>query len=118
LTVCCRCSGFFRHTPVDAPEHGQPSPSASRPGGTLAEFAAATGELAFQRRGQDRYGRTLAVVTLAVVTLPNGRCLNQELVRADAAWWFPKYAGGDRELERLPGRGPGRPAAASGPARP
>jgi hypothetical protein len=37
--------------------------------------------------GQDRYGRTLAFVTL-----PNGKQLNRELVRIGAAWWYRKYS--------------------------
>lgn len=37
--------------------------------------------------GQDKYGRTLGDVTL-----PDGRILNQELVRAGLAWWYWKYS--------------------------
>jgi len=35
------------------------------------------------------------------VILPDGRNLNQELVRAGLAWWYRQYARGDGALERL-----------------
>jgi endonuclease YncB( thermonuclease family) len=69
---------------IDAPETGQAF-------GTRATQCAAT--LAFGKtvvvsvRGLDRYGRTLGDVTL-----PDGRRLNQELVRAGCAWWFRRYS--------------------------
>ena len=46
---------------------------------------------------RDRYGRRLAEVFL-----PDGRSLNQELIRAGLAWWFRKYSKELRlgELER------------------
>jgi endonuclease YncB( thermonuclease family) len=37
--------------------------------------------------GHDRYGRVLGEVTL-----PDGRSLNEELIRAGFAWWFRKYS--------------------------
>jgi endonuclease YncB( thermonuclease family) len=52
-----------------------------------------TGDLAFgkevsvQVKDVDRYGRTVGVVIL-----PDGRNLNQELVRAGLAWWYRQYA--------------------------
>src|SRR3954451_24685760 len=46
--------------------------------------------------GKDCYGRTLADVTL-----PDGRNLNHELVKAGYAWCYRRYAPHDRELERL-----------------
>ena len=46
---------------------------------------------------RDRYGRRLAEVLL-----PDGRSLNQELIKAGLAWWFRKYSKDLRvgELER------------------
>ena len=44
----------------------------------------------------DRYGRTVATVSL-----PDGRNLNQELVRYGACWWFRKYAPKDKVLKEL-----------------
>jgi endonuclease YncB( thermonuclease family) len=60
-----------------------------------------TADLAFDRtvtvrtRGRDRNGRLLAEVVL-----PDGRSLNQELVRAGYAWWFRRYSR-DGRLARL-----------------
>jgi micrococcal nuclease len=61
-----------------------------------------TADLAFDRTvtvrttGRDRNGRLLGEVVL-----PDGRSLNQELVRAGYAWWFRKYSrdGGLARLE-------------------
>ena len=46
---------------------------------------------------RDRYGRRLAEILL-----PDGRSLNQELIKAGLAWWFRKYSKDRRlgELER------------------
>ncbi len=38
---------------------------------------------------------------MADVILPDGGSLNRSMVRAGMAWWYPKYAPADRELERL-----------------
>jgi micrococcal nuclease len=80
--------------------HGIDSPESGQDFGTRAKQAAS--EMAFgkivtvQPRGTDRYGRTVAEVTL-----PEGRSLNHEMVRLGMAWWFQAYAPGDRMLERL-----------------
>jgi endonuclease YncB( thermonuclease family) len=44
----------------------------------------------------DRYGRTVAEVTL-----PDGMSLNRELVKQGWCWWFRKYAPNDTELKDL-----------------
>lgn len=44
----------------------------------------------------DRYKRIVGEVILE-----DGTNLNQALVRAGLAWWYQRYAPGDRELERL-----------------
>ena len=44
----------------------------------------------------DRYGRLMADIVL-----PDGKSLNQELVRAGLAWWYRRYAPGNRTLARL-----------------
>jgi len=78
---------------IDCPERGQAFGSAAR------RF---TGDLAFgqnvvlRSHGTDRYGRLLAEVIL-----PDGRNLNQELVRAGLAWWYREYASEALELARL-----------------
>ena len=77
---------------VDAPERRQAY------GERAKRF---TADLAFDRSvtvrttGRDRYGRRLGEVVL-----PDGRSLNQELVRAGYAWWFRKYSR-DGRLARL-----------------
>ena len=69
---------------IDCPESKQPF-------GTRAKQF--TGDLAFGKtvavrvRDVDRYHRTVAEVIL-----PDGRNLNQELVRAGLAWWYQQYA--------------------------
>jgi endonuclease YncB( thermonuclease family) len=73
---------------IDAPEKGQAF-------GNLAKRF--TSGLAFGRsvtvrvRGRDRYGRTIADVFL-----PDGRNLNQEVVRAGYAWWYRRYSADQR----------------------
>lgn len=44
----------------------------------------------------DRYGRLVAEVYL-----PDGKCLNQELVRSGMAWWYRRYAPDDEVLAKL-----------------
>ena len=44
----------------------------------------------------DRYGRIVGKVIL-----PDGRSLNDELVKAGYAWWYRQYAPGEHELMRL-----------------
>lgn len=78
---------------IDTPERGQAFGSVAR------RF---TADLCFgqnvllREHGTDRYGRILADVIL-----PDGRVLNQELVRAGLAWWYREYAPEARELEAL-----------------
>ena len=77
---------------VDAPEKRQAYGERAR------RFAA---DLSFDQTvvvkatGRDRNGRLLGEVVL-----PDGRSLNQELVRAGYAWWFRKYSR-DVRLARL-----------------
>jgi micrococcal nuclease len=78
---------------IDCPEMGQPF---------CARAKELTGDLAFGKtvnvrvRDIDRYHRIVAEITL-----PDGRMLNQELVRAGLAWWYRRYARSDAELQRL-----------------
>jgi micrococcal nuclease len=46
--------------------------------------------------GLDKYGRTIADVILQ-----DGTNVNQELVKAGMAWWYPKYALNDDTLREL-----------------
>ncbi len=45
---------------------------------------------------RDRYGRTVGEVLLS-----DGRSLNRELVRAEFAWWYRRYAPDDETLDQL-----------------
>jgi micrococcal nuclease len=78
---------------IDCPESDQPYG---------AEATEATKVLALNRAvtvapfTTDRYGRTVADVTLQ-----DGRSLTHELVKAGACWWFRKYAPGETVLEGL-----------------
>jgi micrococcal nuclease len=77
---------------IDAPEKSQAFGQRAR------QFAAAQAfgqTVTVHVSGRDRYGRLLADVIL-----PDGRSLNQELVRAGYAWWFRKYSH-DMRLARL-----------------
>ncbi len=50
-------------------------------------------------RDTDRYGRTVADVSLAEATKPT--MLNRELVRVGLAWWYKRYAPNDKILSAL-----------------
>jgi endonuclease YncB( thermonuclease family) len=82
----------IRLNAVDCPEKGQAF-------GTRAkEFASSLvfGQtVTVHSTGRDRYGRTIADVVL-----PDGRSLNQELVKAGMAWWYRAYSK-DKTLESL-----------------
>jgi endonuclease YncB( thermonuclease family) len=93
LTVLhARHSATVRLVGVDAPEKRQAY------GDSAKRF---TADLAFDRTvtvrttGRDRNGRLLGEIVL-----PDGRSLNQELVRAGMAWWFRRYSR-DGRLARL-----------------
>jgi endonuclease YncB( thermonuclease family) len=80
--------------------HGVDTPERAQAFGTQARKL--TGDLAFQQvvtvvvRDIDRYGRVVGEVLL-----PDGRSLNQELVRAGMAWWYHQYAPNDTTLAQL-----------------
>jgi endonuclease YncB( thermonuclease family) len=77
---------------VDAPEKRQAYGERAR------RFAA---DLSFDRTVVVRStGRDRSARLLGEVVLPDGRSLNQELVRAGYAWWFRKYSR-DVQLARL-----------------
>jgi endonuclease YncB( thermonuclease family) len=78
---------------VDCPETGQDFGSRAK------QFSS---ELAFGKvvtvvpRDRDRYGRLVADVVL-----PDGRVLNDELVKAGLAWWYRQYARNIGTLSQL-----------------
>ena len=87
-------------TPVKIRLHGIDSPEGGQAFGAKAK--AFTSDLVFGQvvtvhpYNLDRYGRTVAEITLA-----DGRILNEELVGAGFAWWHPKYAPNDARLRAL-----------------
>ncbi len=80
--------------------HGIDAPEKKQPFGTRAKQFAS--DLAFGKTvfvsgtEKDRYGRLLAVVIL-----PDGRYLNEEIVYEGFAWWYRQYAPDDKVLEGL-----------------
>jgi micrococcal nuclease len=80
--------------------HGVDTPEKAQAFGTQARKL--TGDLAFQQvvtvviHDTDRYGRFVGEVLL-----PDGRSLNQELVKAGMAWWYRQYEPNDTILAQL-----------------
>ena len=77
---------------IDCPELNQPFGQAAK---RFVLQVAAQQTVTVQIVTTDRYGRTVGEVVL-----PDGRSLNQELVRAGYAWWYRKYSD-DATLEAL-----------------
>jgi micrococcal nuclease len=78
---------------IDAPEKGQAFSNRAKQFVSDLVFGK---EVNVRDRGLDRYGRTIGEVLLL-----DGRNVNHEIVRAGLAWWFRRYATGDRKLEKL-----------------
>ena len=78
---------------IDAPEKGQAQSNAAKRHLSSLAYGKRVKVLV---RDTDRYGRAVAEIIL-----PDGRNVNQEMVRAGYAWWFRKYAPNDRALEDL-----------------
>jgi micrococcal nuclease len=80
--------------------HGVDTPEKAQAFGTQARKC--TSDFAFQQtvtvvvQPTVRYGRLVGEVLL-----PDGRSLNQELVRAGMAWWYRQYAPHDTTLAQL-----------------
>ena len=69
---------------IDCPELNQPYGQAAK---RFVLQVAAQRTATIQVVTTDRYGRTVGEVVL-----PDGRSLNEELVRAGYAWWYRKYS--------------------------
>jgi len=78
---------------IDCPERGQAYWDVAK---RYTESAALGKTVMVDVTGKDRYGRTLAEVTL-----PDGKNLNRDLIRAGLAWWYRRGAPEDKELEAL-----------------
>jgi endonuclease YncB( thermonuclease family) len=85
--VKIRCFG------IDCPESAQDFGSRARSRTSSLAFGQV---VTVEPRAIDRYGRTVAGVIL-----PDGRSLNQELVRQGLAWWYRRYAPHDERLAQL-----------------
>lgn len=73
----------IRLAEIDAPERDQPFGRESRQ--MLTEILA-TGPIALHPRGEDSYGRTLAVLYVGYTNV------NEAMVARGGAWWFERYA--------------------------
>ncbi|CAN5155509.1 thermonuclease family protein [soil metagenome] len=78
---------------IDCPEKKQPFGSRAK---QMTGDRAAGKIVTVKPKAKDRYGRTVAEIIL-----PDGKSLNQELLRAGLAWHFVRYAKNDKELARL-----------------
>jgi endonuclease YncB( thermonuclease family) len=78
---------------IDCPETGQDFGSKAKELTSGLVFGQSVRVI---RRDTDRYGRTVADLFL-----PDGRMLNQELVRLGHAWWYRKYAPNDGTLAKF-----------------
>jgi endonuclease YncB( thermonuclease family) len=78
---------------IDAPERGQPFTNRAK---QFVSDLCYHKEVKVETKGQDRFQRTIADVTL-----PDGRILNYEIVKGGLAWWFKRYAPNDPTLEGL-----------------
>lgn len=78
---------------IDCPENSQAFGKRAKQATAALAFAQ---DVTVLPVGKDRYSRTLATIVL-----PDGKNLNQELVRAGWCWWFQKYAPTDTVLARL-----------------
>jgi len=78
---------------VDCPELHQAFGEAAKKLTSALVFGAT---VRVRRVTADRYGRMVAVVTLA-----DGRVLQEELLRAGLAWWFRRYAPKEARFAQL-----------------
>jgi len=78
---------------IDAPEKGQAFGQKAKQFVSEQAFGK---EVTVKTFGLDKYGRTIGDVFL-----PDGRMLNEELVREGLAWWYRKYAPDNVTLEKL-----------------
>ena len=77
---------------VDCPERGQAFGARAKQFTSSLVFGQ---NVTVRSSGQDRYGRTIGDVLL-----PDGRSLNQELVKSGMAWWYGTHSD-SKTLENL-----------------
>ena len=78
---------------IDCPEKGQAYGNKAKQATAELVFRK---EVTLQTHGKDKYGRTIADVSL-----PNGIIVNLELVRNGWCWWYQKYAPDNAILAEL-----------------
>jgi micrococcal nuclease len=78
---------------VDCPELGQNYGQEAR---KFTDDCCYKKMVTIEDRGQDDKGRTIGVVLL-----PDGRNLNQELLKSGLAWWSDKYAPKATDLQKM-----------------
>ncbi len=78
---------------IDCPEKGQAFGKRAKQVTSSLVFGK---DVSVEIRTMDRFGRTVADVTL-----PDGISLNRELVKQGWCWWFKKYAPNDSVLKDL-----------------
>jgi micrococcal nuclease len=83
----------IRLSGIDCPEKGQAIGNNAKHAASDLAFGK---EVTLQTHGQDKYGRTLGDVRL-----PDGKNINQELLKDGWCWWYRKYAPGNTGLEGL-----------------
>ena len=77
---------------IDCPERGQAFGTRAKQFSSQMIFGK---QISVRSEGKDQYGRELGWVYL-----PNGRCLNHELLKAGLAWHYKKY-NNDPALARM-----------------
>jgi len=78
---------------IDCPEKGQPFGKQAKLFTARLAFGKIVG---IKEETRDRYGRVVASVTL-----PDRTDLSCDLIQAGYAWWYRRYAPGDRQLAEL-----------------
>jgi micrococcal nuclease len=78
---------------IDCPEVDQPGGAEAK---KFTDDRCWKKTLSIEEKGTDRSGRIIAVVMM-----PDGKSLNEELVRRGLAWWSDKYAPKDATLKGL-----------------
>ena len=78
---------------IDCPEKRQAYGQKAKHAASALVFGK---EVTIQTYGRDKYKRIIADVLL-----PDGKNVNEELVKEGWCWWYRKYAPGDIVLERL-----------------
>lgn len=78
---------------IDAPELGQEAGQEAR---NFVDERCFGKTVTIEEHGKDSHGRIIAIVYL-----PDGSNLNQEMVKQGLAWWSDKYAPNDSTLKQL-----------------